>query len=404
MAWEQHLESVLAESVQQACERERAAFDSAADKHAGSVVLYGAGNLGRQTLRGLRTHGTEPLAFADANPQLWDSQVEGVRVFSPDSAVARFGSSAIFVVCIWHPVREGGVRSVVNHLRALGAQRVVPFPVLFWNHPETWLPYYFWDLPSRLVAERSAVMNAAASFSNDASRDAFVRHVRARMNGDFSCLPSPDNEPTYFPRDLFELIPDECFVDCGAFDGDTIREFVGQNGGEFRRIIAFEPDSQSLRALHATALGQDLRDRTVVHPYVLGTEAGKARFNSSGLVVSAVCEEGGVEVERVALDECVRDEAPTFIKMDIEGSEIPALQGARKTIQEFEPVLAICVYHRPADLWRVPLLIRDIVPDYSFFLRMYWMDGFDTVCYAVPPHRLATRHRLGAQTVGKILR
>jgi FkbM family methyltransferase len=381
---------MLSEGVLRARRRESAAFDQAAGKYAASIIIYGAGNLGRQVLKALREHGMEPIAFCDANAALWQTQVEGVSVWSPESAVRRFGKTAVFTVCIWHPVREGGVQSVLDYLRALGAERVVAFPVLFWKYPETLLPYYFWDLPSRLIENAASVREAAAALSDDASRDAFVRHVRFRVLSDFSCLPPPAKEPAYFPQDLFSLLPNECFVDCGAFDGDTIREFINQSGGRFRRILAFEPDPKTFQALRLEIEARpEVSSRTALFSSVLGTSRGKARFAASGLLVSAVCDEGGIELERTTLDDCLRHDSPTFIKMDIEGSEIPALQGGRKTIKESRPVLAVCVYHRPEDLWRIPLLIRDLQPDASLALRMYWMDGFDLVCYAIPPHRLA---------------
>jgi hypothetical protein len=78
----------------------------------------------------------------------------------------------------------------------------------------------------------------------------------------------------------------------------------------------------------------------------------------------------------------------TMIKMDIEGAEYDALLGARQTIQRDRPILAICVYHTQNDIWRIPLLIRELVPNYVLYLRAYEGDGFQTVVFAVPPERL----------------
>jgi hypothetical protein len=79
---------------------------------------------------------------------------------------------------------------------------------------------------------------------------------------------------------------------------------------------------------------------------------------------------------------------PTFIKMDIEGAEVDALIGARRLIENALPVLAICVYHQPDHLWRIPLLIRSFSDQYRFFLRPHNEEGWDLVCYAVPASRL----------------
>jgi hypothetical protein len=72
----------------------------------------------------------------------------------------------------------------------------------------------------------------------------------------------------------------------------------------------------------------------------------------------------------------------SFIKMNIEGAEIDALEGARRTIQSFAPQLAISAYHRPADLWAVPEKIRSLRDDYRLFLRQHDGGIIETVCYA----------------------
>ena len=74
--------------------------------------------------------------------------------------------------------------------------------------------------------------------------------------------------------------------------------------------------------------------------------------------------------------------------MDIEGAELDALEGARRSIQTHRPILSICVYHKQDDLWRIPLFIHALVEDYRLFLRPHEVDGKELVCYAVPLNRL----------------
>ena len=95
-----------------------------------------------------------------------------------------------------------------------------------------------------------------------------------------------------------------------------------------------------------------------------------------------------MEVECATLDELIRDDAPTFIKMDIEGVEPDALAGARGIIQRHLPVLAVSLYHRQEHLWQLPLLVRSLAADYQLFLRRYSDDCWEQVLYAIPPSRL----------------
>ena len=73
--------------------------------------------------------------------------------------------------------------------------------------------------------------------------------------------------------------------------------------------------------------------------------------------------------------------------MDIEGAEMDALQGGRHAIATDKPLLAVCVYHTQDDLWKIPLFVRDLLPDHRLYLRCHEGDGWQTVLYAVPPHR-----------------
>ena len=87
---------------------------------------------------------------------------------------------------------------------------------------------------------------------------------------------------------------------------------------------------------------------------------------------------------RFVIDDVVGKDNVTFIKMDIEGSELEALRGASKTIQEHSPKLAISVYHKPEDIIDIPLFISEINSGYKFYLRHYTNWSVDTVLYAIP--------------------
>ena len=96
---------------------------------------------------------------------------------------------------------------------------------------------------------------------------------------------------------------------------------------------------------------------------------------------------GSMNIPVKTLDDLTTDERPTFIKLDVEGDELAALQGGRKTLKDSQPVVAVGVYHRPEDLWTIPLFLRDALPGHRMFLRSHAWDGFELVAYAVPPER-----------------
>jgi FkbM family methyltransferase len=75
-------------------------------------------------------------------------------------------------------------------------------------------------------------------------------------------------------------------------------------------------------------------------------------------------------------------EKVTFIKMDIEGAELKALQGAKQTILKDKPKLAICIYHSDEDMIGIAEFIHEIVPEYKLYVRQYGYYS-ETVLYAI---------------------
>ena len=233
-------------------------------------------------------------------------------------------------------------------------------------------------------------MRASALWADEASRNEYLAQVRWRLRLDFDGLSSPVSHAQYFPDDLFRLSEDEVFVDCGAYDGDSLRDFAARLPGFKGEFIAVEPDPNNLQSLEkfVAALPESWRSRVTILPTALGARRETVHFAAIGLASSGVSPAGTLEVETVPLDEILEGSRPTFIKMDIEGAEFDALEGARRLIEQALPILAICVYHQPDHLWRIPLLIDSFSEQYRFFLRPHNEEGWDLVCYAIPRSRL----------------
>ena len=372
--------------------RERAAFDDAVAGRGRSLVLFGAGGLGRKTLAGLRKVGIEPLAFADNNPALWGTSVEGLPVLSLPDAGREFGRTAAFVCAIWRGEGTDTMEARTNQLRAAGWSVIAPFGPLFWKYPDVFVPHYSFDLPHKVLESADEIRSACRIWSDDASRREFCAQIRWRLQLDFDGLPRPVKHETYFPDDLLELKSDEQFIDCGAFDGDTVRAFLRRQGEAFASVDSFEPDPANFKKLEqaVSLLSAPIRDKVRVHPCAVGARTETVRFNAQANEASSVGS-GTLEVRCVDLDHFLSDRAPTYVKMDIEGYEPEALAGASTLIQRHAPVLAICVYHSQDHVWRLPLLMHSFSEEYRLFLRPHLLEVWDLVCYAVPNERLVAR-------------
>jgi len=382
------VERLLAEDVSSVIERERSIFDELAGAARESIVFSGAGGLGRRCLAGLRRQGLDAIAFTDNNPDLWGSSVDGLTVFSPEEAARKFGESAVFVVTIWGAHSSDRMNDRQAKLQSLGCRRVVPFGPLFWKYPQGVLPHYAADLPHRVIGDAENVLRAFDLWTDDRSRREYVAQLNWRLTGDFDALPPPEQGDIYFSPDFIRLRPDEVYVDCGAFDGDTIEMFLKASQSSFEQIFAFEPDPANFKNLSrfVRTLPDPLQRRIALRQSATGAENGTAHFSAQGSLSSHIGV-GDHEVNVVTLDTQLTGYKPTFIKMDIEGAEPDALSGGRALIQQSSPILAISNYHVQDHLWAIPLLIHSMNPDYSFYLRPHDLEGWDLVCYAVPHSR-----------------
>jgi FkbM family methyltransferase len=389
-ALDDQLEELLGESIDAARARERSTFDELIADSDKTFILFGAGNLGRKTLTGMRSLGMEPIGFADNNPHLWGTSLDGIPVMSPSEASRRYGGTACFLTCIWRAAGGDRQEDRQQQLVDLGCRTVVPFGYLYWKFPAVFLPHASMTTPHGILENADKFRAVWSLWADEDSRQEYLAQLRFRMWLDYSALRSLADHPQYFADDLVSLSSQEVFVDCGAFDGDTIRQFLQRRGSGFAAICAYEPDELNFSRLQECIAGLDATTgrKVTARQVAVGARYETVQFISEGTVASRVGLDGTVQVECVPLDGDLAGVKPTFIKMDVEGFEMDALTGASRSIQAGQPVLTICVYHKPDDLWRVPLFIDAMSDAYRFFLRAHDEEGWDLVCYAVPAGRL----------------
>jgi len=379
---EQQLDILLSEPPAAAAERARNELQLDGRR---IVVLYGAGTLGMAVLERMRRAGVEPAAFADDTPQKQGTTAAGVPILSPELAAEKFGSNAIFVVTILNPMLR--FVDAKKRLQRITRGLVVSFIHLAWALPAAFLPYEQFELPERVLAKRDAIDAAFHLFADDESRRQFIAHLRFRLLIDHAALPE-NSRADYFPSDVFAPLPTgTVFVDCGAYDGDTVRRFLVEQKGDFGSIHAFEPDPANFGRLRAyvDALDDAVRERIHVYNAAVGDRPGKLRFNTTGNMAASLSESGETEVDVVRVDDFVASPGRmTYVKYDVEGAEWAALRGTDRLIRASLPLLAVSVYHHPDDLWELPRYLDGLALDYRLFLRTQGEDGMDVICYAVP--------------------
>ncbi len=222
---------------------------------------------------------------------------------------------------------------------------------------------------------------------DEESRCVLRSMIRYRCSGEYKDLPSNSFSTQYFINDFFSYNEGECYIDGGAFDGDTIIRFkrlMRKKKIHKYLIVAFEPDHESFVQLSKAhkdvyCINKGLYSKNAI----LSFDANNSL--TSSLVTDTEGKDEGIidRVEVTSIDNCSKCKNATFIKMDIEGAEYEALLGAKETIIRNTPKLAICIYHSNEDMLRIIELVNSINPNYKLFVRQHTNALCETVLYAV---------------------
>jgi FkbM family methyltransferase len=354
-------------------------------------VLFGAGNLGRKVIRILRGIGKRPIAFIDNNPDLWGKKLEGIPIMSPPELASQVDPSKVGVMTtIWCGEATDKMSDRIGPLTQLGFCKVGLFGHLAWKFPDAFLPYYSLDLPSKVIENSDRIMMAFELLADDASRDIFVNHIEWRLFLDYDVLPFPSTEEIYFNRKFVSVNASEVLYDIGAYTGDSLKSFLSTRRGEaFSEIHSFEPSPRNFERLqrYVASLGTT-NGKLFVHRLALGEHTGEIQVETESGPASRVGR-GAEIVPITTIDEFGHAGlAPTFVKIDIEGFEPQCLAGAKRTIADSSPVVAVCVYHLQSHIWDIVIQLHSYSRNYSFRLCPHVADGWDLVLYAVPETRL----------------
>ena len=217
--------------------------------------------------------------------------------------------------------------------------------------------------------------------ADDFSRQSFIDVLNFKVSGKVEYLFRCEKQKSEIYSEYLQLGGDEIFMDLGAYDGDTVREFLQATGGEYEKIIAVEADEKNYRKL--TDKTADVRD-IVTHNLAVWDKKETLFFEKKKGRNSKLSSAGKVEVQADSVDNILVGERITVLKMDIEGSEEKALDGAKNTIASHRPKLYVCAYHRNSDMYRLPLKINELCEDYRiYFCHHPYVPAWESNFYCI---------------------
>lgn len=205
---------------------------------------------------------------------------------------------------------------------------------------------------------------AYALLSDDFSRKSYIDILNFKVSGKVEYLFSCQKNKAEIYSEYLRLDNNEVFMDLGAYDGDTVREFLQATDNQYKKIIAVEADEKNYKKLTDKTNGVE---RIETYNLAAWNKKETLFFEKKKGRNSKLSSAGQVEVQADSVDNILDGEKITVLKMDIEGSEEMALDGAKKTIQTYKPKLYVCAYHRNDDMFRLPLKINEIHKGYKFY-------------------------------------
>lgn len=315
---------------------------------------------------------------SDNNKEKWEHDFYGRKCISPDELQKLDNPFVIAVVGNYIPIRD--------QMRKLSIPVVHISEMHFSN-------YIKGQRTEWLEAALPDIKKVLELLADDQSKEVFTNVFCNKIYGSESEIDyeqfATDGE--YFKNGVWSLEEEEYFIDGGAYIGDTVIDFVKQTEGKFGAVYSFEYEASNYKVLceNMQKFPKDIQKK--IETFQCGIwnrkELGWCEYlgESDGTQLMQENNKSSKAEQCLLdkLDDVLDGRKVTILKMDIEGAEIQGLNGAKNIIERQKPKLAICLYHRPEDLWEIPLLIHKMCPDYKMYIRHHSKVNYtDTLLYA----------------------
>ncbi|MCP4970753.1 MAG: FkbM family methyltransferase [Arcobacter sp.] len=240
-------------------------------------------------------------------------------------------------------------------------------------------PPFISDFKDDFIKNESEYKNTYNLLEDEQSKQIFSKVLNFKMTFDLEFMKGFTNnhEEQYFDKQLLPEIKNITFVDGGAYIGDTLPQIIS-NYPDYKKIYCVEPSD-----LHINIANKNFPNIKNVEFINCGLGNKKELKKIDELKTQNNCAHDYQALNINTIDNIINEKVD-FIKLDIEGAEQDAIQGAKKTIKEHHPILAICIYHKAEDWYKVPQMVLEIKKEYKVYLRHYMEGIYETVMYFIP--------------------
>lgn len=330
------------------------------------IMIYGMGNGADIVIDRLNKDGLEPAEFFASDDFVRGQQFHGKTVKKLSEIEKQYDD--FIIVVAFGSQRPEVMENIINISKK--HKLLVPTVPVFGDN----------IFDSSFVEKNEFGINSSLElFEDEISRNTYINIIKFYYTGKLEYLLECETEKAK-AYDIMVLGETEHYLDLGAYRGDTVDEFLQFCNGKYNSITALEPDEKTYNKLIAHC--EHLQSFSAIHA-AIWNENTKVYFERKGGRMSAVSDKG-VELDAVTIDSLAEGTPFSYIKADVEGCEKRALLGGVNTLKELKPKLNIALYHRGEDIFKLPLLINEINPNYKFFIRHHpYIPAWDTNLYCI---------------------
>ena len=340
------------------------------------LYIFGYGSFAKDCFKAFKEEGINPKGFI-VSSKCEDDDSEDL--FSIDEI--DISKSTVYLGVF---NREHPYQNIIQYLKEKGCKKILmPWDIygLFKNH----LGFRYWLEDPKFYIDNSENINNGIELLNDKESKLIFENIirfRSGLLSEYSLYKSEEfqyfNKFTSNNNNTKNFV----FIDGGAYDGDSYLDFIKNQ--DISEAYLFEPDPNNFKLLVENL--SLINAKPFLIPLGLSDCYDTFTFSSSG-EAGHIDSGGDLSISTCSIDEFFGDKKVDFIKLDIEGNEKNALNGAKNVIYKNSPIICLSAYHRPEDIWELANTIDSISKNYSFYLRQHYYNSFDVVLYAVPSNK-----------------
>ena len=322
------------------------------------IALYGMGDGADKIAAELEKRGLEISAVFASDGFVREKTAYGCKVETFSSVKEKF-SDPVVLVCF------GTKRSeVLENIERISHQAELFAPDVPVFGDKIFDLKYFSKNFSRLETVYSKL-------ADDISKKAFINSIKFRLTGKTSYLPECQTDIQESYKTILKPFSGCTYVDVGAYNGDTIREFSSFSGQDIT-VHAFEPDSKNFKKLELYASNCNIKKINLYNYAAWDKNEELTFFARSGR--NSANTTSHANAKAIVLNACTVDSRVSFadfMKIDAEGADLQVLAGAKELIKAHTPTLCVAAYHRTEDYFVLPEKICEITSEYDIYFRHF---------------------------------